>query len=299
MSTGGRFGSSVVDDVDQHRTTRRPHRDRRTISYWNGSSSAAPARTTTANSAPRARRPRARVGAAPPRSASGRRHRDRRRSRARAAESSALAPHADGIGSGDRRTVRIGVGGDLDTDVDVVALAAERIDGPVREQRRSLEAGRRHELRAPADPRHRLVSVTSPMVAPPTPSGGVNDPMRIASRSGSTSLSSTSITTGVPGPVWASSTPPTGGLFVASAGSRSTTTVADVLGAVPVDDRVLERVGARRSPDRVCRPRSVAVPISTVAVAGQPDRRDGDRLAIGVVVVRRSPGPAPTNRYGR
>ncbi len=71
------------------------------------------------------------------------------------------------------------------------------------------------------------VSVTSPMSAPPTTLGGVNEPIWRASRSGSTSLSNTSITTGVPGPVSAWSSPPMGGLFVASTGSNSTTTEAE------------------------------------------------------------------------
>ncbi len=91
--------------------------------------------------------------------------------------------------------------------------------------------------RSAGRPEGPIVSVTSPSVASPTLCGGENPPRRNASRSGSTSLSSTSTITGTPGPVSTASATPTGALFVDPGASSSMITDADA--AVPLPSTIV------------------------------------------------------------
>ena len=185
---------------------------------------------------------------------------------------------ADRVGSGHRRSIGIGVGGDVDAHLDVVALATERVDRSIREDRRALEARPPARSAAPGSP-------DSPVGLGDL--ADVRPPLHIGRRE---RADAQRVTLGIdvveqhvdrrpgfPARSRAWSMPPTGGLFVASIGSSSIDDRCRVLGPVAVDDRVVEGVdadvarirgvddGRRRRRSRPCRGPARRPPTTAIA----------------------------------
>ena len=196
-----------------------------------------------------------------------------------------VAPQTDGVGTHHRRTIGIADPGHLDAHLDVVTDGFERIDRPVGEHRRALEALRGSEpQRRQAGRSDRLGHLAERRLAhalgwrEPAEAQGVTFGVDVVEEHVDDH--------GHAGPGLDRVGDADRGLVRGSGGQQFDDHRCRGGGAVAVDDRVVELVDADVSGLGCVHDRRRRADVDR-AVAGDTDRRHGDRLAVGVVVVDR------------